>query len=163
MNRPALPDGSRLPAANALRGHAQPQAQWSGLGFQDLNDDEAFILWAFRCWQFDPTAPVLAEHRLAGLLRHDRLLELLAHLFRFFRACGADHVMAAHLLDHPRLTQHETWLLGLLGEPQELARPAPAACLEQAALCRQSLARHRAQVRTPATIARHSRGSPVPP
>lgn len=134
------------------RGRLQPR--WSELGFQDLGDDEAFLVWTYRCWQQEDGPASLIERRLMDLLRQDRLSALLPDLLALFKAFGRDIAMNESLQGFPLLTWREERLLGVLGEPPQ-AISAP--CDQEAARCRVGLAQHGVQLRHPHQIPRCGR------
>ena len=132
------------------------QPRWSKLGFQDLDDDEAFLVWAYRCWQQEDGPVSLAEHRssLMDLLRQDRLSTVLPDLLALFRAFGPDAAMNESLQGFPLLTWREERLLGVLGEPPQTVS---ARCDDEAARCRVGLARNGVRLRHPRRIPRCGR------
>lgn len=129
-------------------------SRWSELGFQDLNDDEAFCVWAYRCWQMGESEPTLAQHRLAGLLHQERLHKLLQDMFRLFQFIGPDVAMCAHMQACTQLTGREEALLALLCE-QDFVQCRNAGDV-LAAACREGLRRHSGSLRAPAVIARQA-------
>lgn len=133
--------------------HGRLQPRWSELGFHDLGDDEAFLVWIYRCWQQDDVLAATGGHRLMALLRQDRLDSLMADLLALFRAYGRDSIMRENLQGFPLLTWREEALLALLSgesEPQ-------SQCDAEARRCRDGLLRHAAQVRHPRHIPRTGR------
>ena len=142
---------------NDRDGHQQPR--WSKLGFQDLDDDEAFLVWAYRYWQQEnePASPAGHLSSLTDLLRQDPLSTLLPSLLSLFRIFGRDAAMNESLQGFPMLTSREERLLGILGEPpQTVSTP----CGEQAARCRVGLAQQGIRLRHPRHIPRCGRDLP---
>jgi hypothetical protein len=134
----------------------RPRSRWSDIGFQDLSDDEAFVVWLYRCWQHNEPTPYITEHRLSGLLRHDRLHALLNHLLALCRTFGRDPAMEQPLLGFPLLTWREETLLSML-----TARPITvgADCDELARTCFDALQLHGVSLRPLQQIARAGRNA----
>ena len=133
-----------------------PRSRWSDIGFQDLTDDEAFVIWLYRCWQHNEPTPYITEHRLAGLMHHDRLHTLIDRLLALCKAFGRDPAMEAPLLGMPLLTWREETLLGML-----TARPITigADCDELARLCFEALHLHGVTLRPVQEMTRMGRNA----
>ncbi|MEJ2800713.1 hypothetical protein WAE61_02440 [Comamonadaceae bacterium PP-2] len=146
--------GMRLDVDEQYTACGRPRSRWSDLGFQDLRDDEAFVVWLYRCWQHNEPTPYITEHRLSGMLRHDRLHALLDDLLRLFKAYGRDPAMEQPLLGMPLLTWREETLLAML-------TPAPlilgAHCDELARRCFTGLLAHGVELRPPQEMTRCGR------
>ncbi|KKW68678.1 hypothetical protein AAV94_03910 [Lampropedia cohaerens] len=122
--------------------------RWGQLRFQDLGDDEAFLVWAYRCWQRGQ--PLYAErHALSALLHDERLTILLAELRALFAAFGVDAAMHPGLHHMPLLTWREELLLAMLSDIPETVG---VHCDPKAMRCRAALSVHQAQVRHPRHI-----------
>lgn len=148
------PHGMRLDVDEQYTACGRPRSRWSDLGFQDLTDDEAFVVWLYRCWQHNEPTPYITEHKLSALLRHDRLHALLDQLMALYMAFGRDPAMEQPLLGMPLLTWREETLLGMLS-------PVPvtigADCDELARKCFDALLAHGAELRVPQEMTRGGR------
>lgn len=117
------------------------------LGFSDLGEDEALVVWLYRSWQDHGPTRAIAEHRIAVLLRADRLHRMLGSVFEVYRALGRDPDFLAS--GRATLTPQELRLLRLL------AAEAPASL--EASSCRAALATTGVSLRDPARIPRSGR------
>lgn len=151
---PACRQGLRLEVDEAWTPCGRPRSRWSDLGFQDLRDDEAFVIRLYRCWQHNVPTPYVVEHPLGGLLRHDRLHALINRLLALFKAFGRDPAMESPLLATPLLTWREETLLAML-TPDPLTIGAD--CDDLARLCFEALLDHGAEIRVPQEMSRSGR------
>ncbi|MFT4192519.1 MAG: hypothetical protein QM617_13460 [Comamonas sp.] len=146
--------GMRLDVDEQYTACGRPRSRWSDLGFQDLRDDEAFIVWLYRCWQHNEPTPYITEHRLSGLLRHDRLHALIDRLLALYKAYGRDPAMEQPLLGMPLLTWREETLLNMLA-PHPVTIGAD--CDELARQCFESLLGHGVEIRLTQEMTRGGR------
>lgn len=115
------------------------------LGFSDLEDDEAFLIWMYRHWQTAAATLDEAEADLSGRLSRDRLHGCLAAVFDLFRSLGRDPGMTPMRVGAPLLTPLEMGMLDLLTARQEGD--------DVFACCARSLAGSGVVIRPPATLA----------
>jgi len=121
------------------------------LGFQDLGEDEAMLVWLYRQWRQRGPTPAVAEHALAVLLRQARLHVCLDKLFAVFRSMDGQQDEEG-LPDLPLLTLEEERLIHMLS----MAVP-PRATTPELHDCREALQRGGFALRSPAEIPRSGR------
>lgn len=95
------------------------------LGFHDLAEDEALLVWLRRQWRSRGPTQAVAEHALAVLLRQARVHACLDELFALFGAIE-DRADNSADGDRPLLNPQEERLIEMLANPDWAASPLPS-------------------------------------
>lgn len=81
------------------------------LGFSDLSEDEAFLVWLYRHWQTSAETTESAETEILGRLSRDRIYGCLEAVFTLFRTLNSDPNMDESKAGSPLLTPLELGML----------------------------------------------------
>ncbi len=115
------------------------------LGFNDLDEDEAFLVWMYRHWQTSAGTVQAAEAEMITRLNRDRVHACLETVFALFRTLDRDPNMDALRAGSPLLTPLETGMLDQLALNQDETSVFTR--------CARALAEAGAVIRAPSSLA----------